>query len=47
MTLPKEAVLEFMEIYKRKVHQTLNYNEAEIKAINLLSLFTLLTKNTD
>jgi len=36
-----------MEIYKRKVGQTLNYNEAEIKALNLLNLFTLITKNTN
>ena len=44
--LPKEAITEFMKIYKTKLEIELDYKEAEKKANNFLSLFALITNNS-
>jgi len=41
--LPKEAVIEFQEIYQRKIGETLTINDASVKAENFLRLMMLLT----
>lgn len=43
MNVPKEAVLEFQDIYRRKVGGVLSFNEAGIKAENFLRLMMLIT----
>lgn len=42
MKLPETAVNEFREIYQRKLGITLDYDVAEIKAFNFLTLTALL-----
>ena len=41
--LPKNAVLEFMEIYKKRCKQKISFKEAQTEALNLLCLFNLLS----
>jgi len=43
MNLPKEAVIQFKEIYERKFEEILSYQEAEVRAINFLELMVLIT----
>lgn len=46
MNLPKEAVIEFQNIYQKKFGVLLEFNEAEIRAKNFLNLRLLIvTKN--
>lgn len=44
LVLPKEAVLEFMEIYKKGCKQKISFKEAQTEALNLLCLFNLLSQ---
>jgi len=43
MNLPKEAVIEFQEIFQRKFGTTLSFEEAEIRAGRFLNLRYLIT----
>jgi len=39
--LPKEAVLEFQQLYFKSVGHKLTYQQAETEALNLLELYSL------
>lgn len=39
--LPKEAVIEFQQLYLKFIGQKLTYEQAETEALNLLELFAL------
>lgn len=41
--LPKEAVIEYQQIYKEKCHVGLSFEEAESKANNFIKLMALVT----
>ncbi|MCL4384177.1 hypothetical protein M1116_01895 [Patescibacteria group bacterium] len=43
MNFPKEAVIQFKEIYERKFGEVLSFEEAEVRAINFLELMALIT----
>jgi len=43
MTLPDEAVKEFMEIYEKDFGKGITFEEARIKAENFLNLMKLIT----
>ena len=43
MELPKEAVNEFRDIYKRKFGIKLSFKVAQMEAINFVNLFALVT----
>lgn len=47
MNLPKEAVIEFQEIYQNKFGVLLEFNEAEIRAKAFLNLRYLITTKND
>lgn len=42
--LPKEAVLEFMEIYNKTCKQKITFKQAQTEALNLLYLLNLLSR---
>lgn len=42
--LPKEAVTEFAEIYRRHCKKRLSFSKAQTEASNLLSLYKLIAK---
>lgn len=41
--LPKQAIKEFQQIYKRKYKVSLNFNKAEEKANNFITLMDLIS----
>ncbi len=43
MKLPREAIIEFQDLYKCKFGVALSYEEARVHADNLLKLLSLVT----
>lgn len=46
MELPKKAVNEFRDIYKRKFGIKLSFKVAQIEAVNFLGLMALITNKS-
>ena len=46
MELPKEAIHEFINIYKKKFGIKLSFEVAQIEAVNFLELMALITNKS-